>query len=205
MLRAYISGLCLALLLGLCAGPAAATAPKELAGITLGGDVDKYKDKLYADSKVPVWGQEHLHRAQLKPMQGIRSGYLTYGTCAVPGRILRIKVSYDDESLEFFNTLLAALKTRYGKDPEWRGDAFGTLRVWKWSVLDAAGQAVSIILEYYSGDDGSHTPGNSIRLSVPAWMDEEEACYKTKGSPQPEKRKVQDTEKKLGLDYFLPK
>lgn len=207
MLRAFFAGLCLALLLGFCAGPAAAQAkaPMELAGFVLGSDVAKYKDKIYSESKVPVWGQEHLHRAQLKPMQGFRSGYLTYGTCAVPGRILRIKVSYEDESLDFFNTLLDALKARYGKNPEWRGDAFGTLRVWKWAVSDAGGQSVSIILEYYSGDDGSHTPGNSLRISVPGWMDEEAACYKAKGSPEPEKQKVQAKEKKLGLDYFLPR
>jgi hypothetical protein len=207
MLRAFTSLACLAVLLGAFAAQAAAQAkaPRELAGFVLGSDVAKYQDKLYDESKVPIWGQEYLHRAQLHPMQGIRSGYLTYGTCAVPGRILRIKVSYEDESLGFFNKLLDALKSRYGKDPEWRGDAFGTLRVWKWSVDDGGGNSVSIILEYYSGDDGTHTPGNSIRLSVPGWMDQEESCYKAKGRPETERKKVEDTEKKLGLDYFLPR
>ena len=43
-----------------------------------------------------------------------------------------------------------ALEKRYGEPKEWRGNAFGTLRTWKWSLKSADGQPVSLILMWKS-------------------------------------------------------
>ena len=44
------------------------------------------------------------------------------------------------------------LRSRYGKNPEFRGDPFGTLKVWKWNVEGPGGVRASLILENYTGD-----------------------------------------------------
>jgi len=203
-----VAFLCLALLLGIPGGRAlAAEAPMELAGIRLGDTVAASGDKLRTVEPGQECRRSGLAMAPVAPVAGYRSGYVDYGQCASPGRIVRIKMHYADDSLEFFNKVLAALKKRYGEPSQWRGNAFGTLRTWKWSVTGADGTRVSLILMHYAGDDGTFTQGNSIRIAQPDFVRQELRCQEAKDAadkgttsleaPQPPAPK--------DLNWFLPR
>jgi hypothetical protein len=200
--------LCLALVLGLVGGSAlAAEAPMELAGIRLGDTVAAAGDKLRPAESGRECRLSGLGMAPVAPVAGYRSGYVDYGLCASPGRIARIKMHYADESLEFFNKILAALKKRYGEPTQWRGNAFGTLRTWKWSLTAADGTRVSLILMHYAGDDGTFTQGNSVRIAASDFIHQEQYCQEAKdatdkGAPSLEAAKPRPP---LNLDWFLPR
>lgn len=184
-------------------GHAQRQAPKGIAGITLGERIEQAADKVRKETAGVPWGLGHLERAETLPLPGFRSGYVEYGTCAHPGRIVRIKLNYEDESLRLFNTLLDALKKRYGQRPEWRGDAFGTLKVWKWSIPDGKGNSVSLILQNYQGDDDSYSGGTSIRLGVRNWIDDEVACARKRAEREPARPAPTDGRAR-DLDWLLP-
>ena len=185
----------------------AAEAPDSLAGIRLGATVEEQAAKL-----VPVEANKAFHRPALGIMpvaalKGFRSGYVDYGMCAAKGRVVRIKMNYADDSLEFFNRILEALKKRYGEPKEWRGNAFGTLRTWKWSLKSKELGAVSLILMHYAGDDGAFTDGNSIRIAATDLVRAEEVCQAgaiTAKKDEPKSGKDASIEA-LGLDCFLPR
>ncbi len=190
----------------LAAGEAALAADPAvgLVGIRLGQNVSEVGDLVLEDTAMPVWSQEYTSRVDIAPVPGFKGGYVSYGNCVHPGRILKMKLSYQDSSKEFFEKLVVALKSRYGKNPEFRGDPFGTLKVWKWNVEGPGGVRASLILENYTGDDDNYTRGNAIRLSVPTWTKEEASCWQTKGTtPQPAPDAVSRA-KQLGFDWFLP-
>lgn len=180
--------------------------PESLAGIRLGQTVAAQADKL-----VPAEADRAFHRPYLgvmpvAPLKGYRSGYVDYGLCTAKDRVVRIKMNYADDTLEFFNRILEALKKRYGEPKEWRGNAFGTLRTWKWSLKSKGGLSVSLILMHYVGEDGAFTDGNSIRIAATDLVREEEACHAAsepgkKGVAQPGDNA--DIEA-LGFDWFLP-
>lgn len=203
-----VAGLLLAVCLpargGLCAD-----APRELAGIRLGESLDEAGAALVRPEAERAFHQPYLGLAPVAPVPGYRSGYVDYGLCARPGRIVRIKMNYGNDSLEFFNRLMTMLTTRYGEPREWRGNAFGTLRTWKWSLRMAdTNQPVSLILMHYEGEDGAFTEGNSIRLSATGMVREEEACYAAKNQHavgQKGPQAMENGEQPRGLDWFLPR
>lgn len=175
-----------------------------LVGIRIGQNVSEVKDLLLMNTAVPVWSQEYLVRADLAPLQGYKGGYVSYGNCAKPGRILRLKLNYADGDRKMFDKLLGALKERYGKKPEFRGDPFGALKVWKWSLRLPTGENVSLILENYEGDDDLYSRGNSIRLSVPAWINEEAACQAAREPGSQPAPGTAERPRSGGFDWFLP-
>jgi hypothetical protein len=172
-LRLLVSLVCLLLLPGV----SSADAPKSIAGIGLGANVSQLADKVDMSSAIPLWRSEYLSKVSLKSIDGFRSGYVVYGNCKNKGQVVRIKLSYDDESEELYNRLQTELTKKYGKPAEWRGNPFGTLKIWKWSLKDSSKNSISIILERYEGEDDSFTPGNSIRLTNGTLMAEEKACF----------------------------
>ncbi|MEF3697821.1 hypothetical protein [Desulfolutivibrio sp.] len=183
---------------------AAGSAPMELAGLRLGGDISQYAQLIDADSASKGFFRPHLEMVSLKDREGLRSAYADYGTCQNKGRIVRIKVNYTDGSLTFFEKLLSELKKRYGQPEDWRGNPFGTLRAWKWSIASGADR-ISMVLMYYAGDDGEYTEGNSLRITSRNMVDEEDRCYaarKNGGEPATELRKPADVSE---LDWLLPK
>ena len=191
------------------AGPVrAADAPMELAGIRLGKTVEELGAKLVTSSADKAFQRPCLGLVAVAPVAGFRSGYVDYGLCAKPGRIVRIKMNYADESLGFYERLLTALKKRYGEPTQWRGNAFGTLRTWKWGLKAANGRSISLILMHYEGDDGAFTEGNSIRIADTDMVREEEQCQTArlgadKAGQEAEKKALEATG--LGLDWFLPR
>lgn len=197
---------CLALVLGWTGAALAANAPLELAGLRLGDTVAAASGRLLDGGRNRECRRSGLSTISVAPVAGFRSGYVYVGECAVPGRIVRIKMHYADDSLEFFNTLLAALKKRYGEPATWRGNAFGTLRTWKWGLAAPDGRHVSVILMHYAGDDGAFTQGNSIRIAVPDWVRREYQCHEAKKLPAQKAAAggKAASAQTLGLEWFLP-
>lgn len=198
--------LILAALLALAAAcPALAQpAPMEIAGVRLGADVKGFAGLVELGKVETDISRQYLSTAALAPVPGYRSGYVTFGNCASPGRVARIKVNYADDSRAFYEKLLGALKKRYGEPQQWRGNPFGTLRVWKWSVKDKELGDISLILQHYSGDDDTFTRGNSLRIAAPRLLEAERACNDKK---HPEERisKPEAPRGSFDLDYFLPR
>lgn len=177
--------------------------PLTLAGITLGQNISDYEDLIIPETKQAIWKNEHLSRASIARVDGVDSGYITYGNCAVPGRIVRLKIALDDDRADTFDRLYREYRERFGKDPEWRGDPFGTLKVWKWSVRNDQ-HSISIILQYYTGTDDTFTPGITIRLADRAMMDEEEACFdKMHGNMHRKKQHMKG--RSPDIDWFVPR
>jgi len=201
MLRAMVIALCLAL--SPAAALADAKAPVGIAGFELGAPIDSYKGKAELAESDKEFFRPYLGVVPIKPLPGFRSGYLSYGLCKAPNEVLRIKLNYADSSLAFYEKLLAALKKKYGDPAEWRGNAFGTLRTWKWSLKSEKGDDISLILMYYQGDDGAYTQGNSIRIGDWTRIAAEEACYKEKGGT--EKSAPEDAAGAVkDFDWYLP-
>lgn len=209
-LRALLPLLALWAVLGPVAAPCAArgNAPLEVAGLRLGEPAAKVADaksRLDMAGAMPLWRQEYLRRVGVHASPGFESGSVDLGNCREKGVILRIKLKYMDNSDGLFNRLLAELERRYGRG-EWRGDAFGSLKTWKWGLTDANGDSISLILQHYTGRDESQTPGNSIRLANRSALERERLCARARPSgasgevitpPQP-----QETP---GLEGLLPR
>jgi hypothetical protein len=201
--RLFISLICIFVLPGV----SSAATPKSLAGVTLGTNLSEISDKVDMGSALPLWRSEYLAKVSLKPIEGYRSGYVLYGNCKNNGRIVRIKMTYENYSKEFYDRLRSLLEKRYGKPSEWRGNPFGTLKNWKWSLKDADKNSVSIILERYEGDDESFTHGNSIRLTNATLMEAEKKCFETKAKethPGKAPGGAAATPNKLNFDWYLP-
>ncbi len=193
--------LCISLLPGRPEALAATDAPKTLAAYTLGQDVSSSAAYLDMDSAGTIWNQEWFKQVAVKNLPGFHNGYLIYGNCNETGKIMRIKLKYEDSSLAFFERLQQVLQRRYGRG-EWRGDPFGTLHTWKWGFTDENGDSISLILQHYSGNDTSYTEGNSIRLANRTAMIREKACGETR---EKGKGRRKGMGKVPSFDWYLPK
>jgi len=182
----------------------AQSAPLEIAGFRLGSDVKANAQAIDEGRTEVDINRRYLTTVLVKPVPGYRSGYVTFGNCAAPGRIARIKMNYENDSKEFYEKLLAALKKRYGEPQQWRGNPFGTLRIWKWSLKDKALGDISIILQHYSGEDDSFTKGNSIRIAAVDVLEQERDCWREK-NPEKKIQAPAAPAQQFGIDYYLPK
>lgn len=179
---------------------AAQNAPESVAGITIGNNYSTVRSLLELDSETSPWQEDYIRRIGLKEMEGYKGGYIVVGNCKRKDIILRMKLKYNDSSMDFFNKIYSKIEKRFGKPNDWRGNPFGTLKVWKWSLGDADGN-VSLILQHFSGDDDSITKGNSIRLSRPSWLEEEIQCW---NRIHPETQEKPIPAKMEGIKWFLP-
>jgi hypothetical protein len=199
-----IAALTAALLLTTAFASLAQDAPLELAGIRLGADVKEYPGKVVTGAADIDLNRQYLSTMALTTIPGFRSGYVTSGECDSPGRIARIKMNYDDDSMAFYEKVLAAMKARYGEPKQWRGNPFGTLRIWKWSLKDPSLGDISIILQRYSGEDDSFTKGNSIRIAAAGLLEKEHACFRRK-HPREKVVTPAPAAKELGIEHYLPR
>lgn len=187
-------------------GPArAAEGPTSLMGITLGTSIDKYNDLIEENSSLPLWDQEYLSRVELEHMPGIKSGYVSFANCSEQGTVVRIKVKYEDPSESFFQKLYKELVNKYGEATN-RGNAFGTLKVWKWGMKSPNGHSISLILVHSKGDDEAYSYGNTLRLADRTLIDKERQCFKQQEKQSRMKRSRQtNQENPKSFDWYLPK
>ncbi len=156
--------------------------PREVGGFVLGDDISAYREKVDLESALPLRYAGYLRQVVIREIPGFKTGQVYYGMCAHPGRILRIRLKYADSSKAFFDALLGRIRERYGKPGEWRGDPFGVVVAWKWSLTTADGERVSMILQHNALDE-EESKGNTIKLALTGMLDAERACY-LKGHPE---------------------
>mgnify|MGYP001828600317 FL=1 len=172
----------MALLAGFSATPIlAAEFPHEVAGFAIGQDVATISDRLQMETLLPLRYQEYLQEVEIKPMTGFKSGLITYGNCAQPGRIVRIKLKYSDPSRPFYDALLARVKRRFGKPTVYEGDHFHVVIEWKWSFLDADGHRITMHLSHNSRDTEEKF-GNALKLTLNSAIAEERQCANDKNA-----------------------
>lgn len=187
------------------AGDSSTAAPHWIAGFALGADIATYKDRIRQQTAMCTRYMEYLEEVEILPQPGFKSGLLAYGTCAEPGRIVRLKLKYADGRRKFYDRLLERFKQRFGEPDEWRGDPFGVLVAWKWSFTDAAGNRISMILQH-NAKDPDQKLGNAVKLTCTTWLDQERVCFEARdpfgrGQDDPPRSTVQGTD----WNHLLPR
>lgn len=157
----------------------AASAPRELGGFTLGGRVSDAKDLVQMETALPIRYMECLKEVEIKDNPTFKSGLIAFGTCAQPGRIVRIKLKYADASRSFYDSLLSRFKKRFGEPTEWQGDPFHVVIEWKWSFVDEKNNRISLRLSHNSLDREEKF-GNAVKLTLTSAIQEELDCYRLK-------------------------
>jgi hypothetical protein len=169
----------LAVALFLIPGAAQAEAPHQVGGFELNQEIKKFEDRVIMDTALPVRYAENFEEVEIKSTKGFKSGLITYGTCARPGNIVRIKLKYQDSSKSFYENLLKQYKKRFGEPDEYRGDPFKIMIAWKWSFVDQQNHRISLTLQHNTMDE-EEKMGNAVKITNTTLMDEDLLCYKDK-------------------------
>ncbi len=176
---------------------AAYNTPTEIGGFKLGEFITDYPQIEYS---------EYLKEVVVNDWHGFRKGIISYGTCAYPGRIVKIRMKYQNSSKNFYDELLKKYKSKYGKPTEWKGDAFGVLYIWKWRFVDKDNRRVNLILQHNLQNDNENV-GNMVKISFPELMEEERFCvidFFEKNKTAEEKETIKQR-MKPDWDYMLPR
>ncbi|MBI5592308.1 MAG: hypothetical protein HY881_17720 [Deltaproteobacteria bacterium] len=163
-------GICLAY--GICL----ADTPNQVGGFQLGADISTYKDRVDMTTALTIRYAESITEVAINKTDLLASGLIAYGTCATPGKVVRIKLKYADSSKEFYDMLLTRFEKKFGKPAEWRGDPFHIVIAWKWSFVDKSKNRISLILQH-NKQDTDEKIGNSIKLTMIDAVDKERQCY----------------------------
>ena len=162
----------------------AQTVPSSAGGFTLGRSIDDYPVESHA---------YYLNEVIVKDLPGFRKAYITYGTCRNPGKILRLKLKYENGSVDFFKELLSRYREKFGAKPKFSGDQFGNVRSWNWSFTDDQGHRVKLQLQHNLRDE-EESIGNMVKLSLPDLMDDERRCFNELHDPDEKSGKKTDWE-----------
>jgi hypothetical protein len=154
--------------------------PTSLGGVTLGEDISSIGEICRMHTQIPLSQERHLMEVQLIPHHapGIRGGSVAYANCDQIGRIVRIKLKFEDESREFFDNLLRRYRERFGKPLEWRGDPFQTVMSWKWSFTNSKDEQVNLELTHSRDED--FKTGNFVKMTLRSLWLTEDACQDAK-------------------------
>ncbi|MFH1139905.1 MAG: hypothetical protein V1816_27820 [Pseudomonadota bacterium] len=193
---------CLALLF--CSGAAlAGQAVNGVGGFILGENIEKYKNNTKMDSSMPIRYLESVREVEIKNAPDFRSGLIAYGSCAEKGKILRVKLKYADSSRKFFELLMKKYKERYGEPTEWKGDSFGVVITWKWSLTNDQGEKVSLIIQH-NLLDVEEKVGNVVKLTLSDRLDKEIECFNKIESEPREVQQPQVDQDRLDWSRLLP-
>jgi hypothetical protein len=192
-------------LVGVATAALAADMPATIAGFTLGTDVEHYKDRLRMRTDLPIRHMECIHELEIKETPGYKSGLAAYGTCAEPGKILRIKLKYANPTRRFYEKLLDRFTSKFGKPMEWRGDPFHIVIAWKWSFEDENGDRLSMILQHNLKDEDEKM-GNSVKMTLTTRIHEEIACFEKKhGHKEAAADRRRKEMEEAGWDMLIPR
>ena len=184
-----------------------AQAPSQIDGFVLGKNISDYKNRVKMETALPIRYAEYLTEVETKESDDFKSGLISYGNCAVPGRIVRIKLKYADSTKKFYEALLKQYKNRFGEPQEWRGDPFHVLIAWKWSFTDNQNNQISMILQHNTRDDEEKL-GNAVKITLTTLLEQERTCFEKKYPDHPTAKSSQQSEKKsdsVRWDRLLPK
>ncbi len=150
--------------------------PQAVGPFALGQDIAELATLLKMETALPLRYQEYLNEVEIKPLEGFKAGLVTYGLCAQPGQVVRIKLKYLDSRREFYDALLERVKQRFGRPSEYNGDPFHIVISWKWSFADADGRRVTLNLAHNTRDV-EEKYGNTLKLTMLDAIAEERQCY----------------------------
>jgi hypothetical protein len=178
--------------------------PMTLAGISLGENIGKVQSHCRLATDIVLEEERHLKEMELKPqfVPGVKSGSVAYANCEQPGRIVRIKLKFDNPSKEFFNDLLRRYKVKFGNPIEWRGNPFQTVISWKWSFQDDRGQRVGLELTHSDNED--YKIGNFVKFTLRSLWDQEDACYEKKHAAEESQENKPTPAQNLQYDLLIP-
>ena len=186
----------------------AADAPHQVAVFKLNSDIAEVKDYVIMETALPIRYMENIEEVEIKQIDGIKSGLIAYATCKAPGRIVRIKLKYQDSSKDFFDKLFKQIEQKYGKPDEYRGDPFHIFISWKWSFTDKDNNRISLTVQYNSLDTEEKI-GNAIKLTMTNLIEEDQRCYEIKALDQREKLRQREykimTPGLSGWDLYVPR
>ncbi len=179
--------------------------PMSLAGITLGTDISTVHSSCKMATDIPLVEERQLNEIELKSqfVAGIKSATVAYANCQNKGKIVRIKLKFDNPSLDFFNDILSRYKKIFGKPEEWRGDPFQKVISWKWSFKDNMGQKVGLELTHSKDDD--YKMGNFVKMTLRSLWEEEAECFKRSLGPPDAKESSPTPEDKLDYSKLIPR
>lgn len=182
----------------------AATMPMTLAGITLGANISTVTHCCQLSTDMQLSDERQLNEIDLQPqfVPGVRSATVAYANCAEKGKIVRIKLKFDDSSREFFNDLFAMYEKKFGRPEEWRGNPFHSVLSWKWSFKDGV-QRVGIELTH--SDDEDYKTGNFVKLTLRSLWESELMCMKKREQLSQESEAAKKEEKSLDYSLLIPK
>ena len=181
----------------------AADAPRSIAGFTLGQPIEEAAGRVLMETALPVRYMENLREVEIRPVEGYKSGLISYGTCRRPEIIVRIKLKYADGSRDFYEDLLKRYKARFGNPDEYRGDPFGVFKSWKWSFTDARGERISLTLQH-NQEEEEEKLGNAVKLTLVNRLEEDAECARRQPSPRRDLRGP-DAGGSTGWDRLLPR
>jgi hypothetical protein len=189
-------------------GVTQAETPHQVGGFVLNQEIKKFEDRVIMDTALPVRYAENFEEVEIKTTKGFKSGLITYGTCARPGNIVRIKLKYEDSSKSFYENLLKRFKKRFGEPDEYRGDPFKIMIAWKWSFVDQQNHRISLTLQHNTMDE-EEKMGNAVKITDTTLMAEDLLCYKNKQLDYRERlrqRKWKAIDPEVsGWELFLPR
>jgi hypothetical protein len=193
------------LLLFMASSVQAEVVPTSLAGIVLGEDIATIGEKCDMAADLPLSQERHLNEVPLMhyAAPGIRGGSVAYANCGQVGRIVRIKLKFENDSPEFFDDLLRRYRERFGKPLEWRGDPFQTVMAWKWSFSDDQGRKVNLELTHSKDDD--FRTGNSVKLTLRSLWEEEAACQERKSGPSQRAMRSPTPPDRIDYNLLIPR
>lgn len=175
---------------------AAQSIPSGVGGFELNSSISDYEIENY---------DNYLKEVIITDLQGFRKGFIMYGTCLNKGKILRIKLKYENKSQDFFNELLKQYKEKFGKNPVFSGDPFGNVKSWKWSFTNDLGQLVNLELQHNLRDT-DESIGNMVKLSMPELMNDERHCFNKLHDKDSNPSEKQSSDKEtLNWDLLIPK
>jgi len=177
----------------------------SLAGITLGADISTAHHCCKLATDIRLVEERQLNEIELKPqcVAGIKSATVAYANCDQKGKIVRIKLKFDNPSHDFFNDILSRYKKKFGKPEEWRGDPFQKVISWKWSFKNNTGQKVGLELTHSKDDD--YKMGNFVKMTLRSLWEEEAECLKRSLGPSDEKASSPTPEDKLDYSQLIPR
>jgi hypothetical protein len=150
-------------------------APKQIAGLVLGGQIASFVDLVQMETAIPLRDRKYLREVRIREIDGYRTGTVSFGNCNKPGQIVRIKLKYEYSDKEFYNELLDQFKKRFGEPDEWRGDPFHVIIAWKWSFRDKDKNKISLTLQHSRDED--YKWGNSVKITNTTLLEQEHICY----------------------------
>lgn len=170
--------------------------PQRVGGFALNSSIDDYQIEDRGN---------FLNEVIFTDLEGFRKGFITYGTCHAPGKILRIKLKYEDRSASFFDELLGRYRERFGDNPIFEGDPFGNVKSWKWSFTDEKGRRINLELQHNLRDT-DESIGNMVKLSMPELMSEERRCFNRRNERDEETvQNRSESEASVDWELLIPK